>query len=271
MAHKQLLIFLVIGGAMMMFILCLIVIFFVTQQRKKYLIQQHEIQNAKNESEQALLKAIISTQEEERTRIGLNLHDSVGAELSMVKLNLTRSIHYRDNGIDMDFFNAEMKNLDNTIENIRDICKDLYPKALQNYGFIAALGNVVARMNDSSLVNASFESVVEEIDLPFGFSEKLDLFRICQEILNNIIKHAKSTQLDVEINFLNDESILNIIFRHNGLVFTNDDAENRIHQSNGIGLKSIRNRINLIRGKINYLWRDNKTVIEIAVPIDIDQ
>lgn len=271
MTERQLVIFLVISGAMVVFMLCMVIIFFVTQQRKKYLIQQHEIQNAKNEGEQALLKAIILTQEEERTRIGLNLHDSVGAELSMVKLNLTRSIHYRDNSFDIEFFNTEMKNLDNTIENIRDICKDLYPKALQNYGFVAAFKNVVTRMNDSSLVKTRFESSVTEIDLSFGFSEKLDLYRICQELLNNISKHAKCTQLDVEINFSNDESDLNIIFRHNGIAFTNDDAETHIHQSNGIGLKSIRNRINLIRGKINYIWRDTKAVIEISVPIDNDQ
>ncbi|HOZ87089.1 MAG TPA: histidine kinase [Bacteroidia bacterium] len=268
MEENQAVILLVLVGAIIMLSMAMVVIFFVAQHRKKYLVQQNEMLRVKNESEQALLRAVINTQEEERTRTGLNLHDSVGAELSMVKLNLSRYVQDTSLVFSVDHFRREVESLENAIQTIRGVVKDLYPKSLQIYGFITAFGGVVDRLDDSHTITASFNCKMPETDLHLDFSTKLDLYRICQEILNNLIKYSACKNLVIDM--LPDGPGVKIIFRHDGIAFLNADADNLILQNTGIGLKSIKNRTNLIKGKINYLRDHNHSVIEIFVPLKND-
>jgi signal transduction histidine kinase len=268
MEENQAIILFVLVGALIMLGLALVVIFFVAQHRKKYLVQQNEILRVKNENEQALLRAVINTQEEERTRIGLNLHDSVGAELSMVKLNLSRYVQDTSLVFSVDHFKREVDNLENAIQTVRAVVKDLYPKSLQIYGFITAFGGVVDRLDDSHKIAASFNCRMPETDLRLDFSTKLDLYRICQEILNNLIKYSACKNLVIDM--LPEGPGVKIIFRHDGIEFLDADADQLMLQNTGIGLKSIKNRTNLIKGKINYLRDQHYSVIEIFVPLTND-
>ncbi|MES2678574.1 MAG: histidine kinase [Bacteroidota bacterium] len=268
MEENEAVIFFVLVGALIMLSLALVVIFFVALHRKKYLVQQNDILRVRNESEQALLKAVIGTQEEERTRIGLNLHDSVGAELSMVKLNLSRYVQDKSLVFSVDHLKKEIENLENAIETIRGVVKDLYPKSLQIYGFITAFGGVVDRLDDSQTITARFNCTMPEAELGLDFPTKLDLYRICQEVLNNLIKYSACKNLMIDM--LPEHNGVKIIFTHDGIEFLNADADNMILQNTGIGLKSIKNRTNLIKGKINYLRQNDNSVIEIFVPLKND-
>lgn len=268
MEENETIVLLVLVGALIMVSLALVVIFFVTQHRKKYLVQQNEILRVKSENEQSLLRAVISTQEEERTRIGMNLHDTVGADLSMLKLNLSRYIQDVSRPFNPALFRKEIDNLEVVIDNVRGVVKDLYPKSLQVYGFIMAFGGVVDRLSDTQAVKATFNSTLHEAILELDYATKLDLYRVCQEVLNNLIKYSECKELKVEVTQHNDQ--LAITFTHDGVSFLDADAERLIAQNTGIGLKSIKNRINLIKGKINYLRHHNKSVIEISVPLKND-
>lgn len=266
MEEKQDLVFFVLSGALIMVTIAFMVIYLVIRQRKKYLVQENELLRIKNETEQNVLKAIIKTQEEERNRIATNLHDSVGAELSMLKLNLSKYIYFlKDTDFNTDYFTKDINNLDNTIETIRMVCKDLYPIMLENYGFIKTFHEICDRLNITGDIACKFRSQIAEDGMGPDFIYKLDLFRICQEVLNNIIKYAHCTAMQISITS-NGKKML-IAFEHNGNAFTNKDAEQLIVQNKGIGLSSIKNRISLIEGRIDYLGRHNGSDVKIEIPL----
>src|SRR5688572_16450104 len=94
MEKEQDIIEIVLLGTFLMLTVSITVIYFVTLHRKKYLIQQNKLQQLEHEKQQELLKAVIRAQESERNRLATSIHDSIGAELSMLQLNLSKYAFY---------------------------------------------------------------------------------------------------------------------------------------------------------------------------------
>ncbi|WP_317897095.1 sensor histidine kinase [Aurantibacillus circumpalustris] len=265
MEKSDSIVIIVLVGAIIMFGIAILVIYFVTSHRKKYLIQQNTLQRIENEKEQAILKAIISGQEEERNRIAKNLHDSVGAELSMLKLNFSKYLFFmKGTDEEKNNFRIELNNLDHTIATISAICKDLYPIALTNQGIIRTLKDLIKRINDSSIIKTTFKSDIEDSDIGTNQEKILNVFRIFQEVLNNLIKHSNCSTLNVILT--KTFNSLEIKFEHNGQAFTNEHVEVLIKQNKGIGLSSIQNRIELLKGTLNYTSTNNLTQVLIRLP-----
>lgn len=265
MEKNDSIVFMVLLGAIIMLSIALLVIYFVAAHRKKYLIQKNELQSIENEREQILLRAIINGQEEERNRIARNLHDTVGAELSMLKLNFSKYLYFiKDTEEEKNKFRNELNNLDRTIENISTVCKNLYPLRLQNFGIINTFEDLTRRINECEAINCVFESTVTEKELGLNYDSILNVFRIFQEVLNNLIKHSCCNALKVTL--AKSEGNLELQFKHNGNFFTNENAETFIEQNKGIGLISIQNRINLLKGNINYYSADEEIMVLISLP-----
>lgn len=252
--------------------LTLFVIWLVGRLRinsKRYL-HKNMLDKVEHARQYDLLKAIISTQEQERRRIAANLHDSVGAELSMLKLNLSRyAFELKKKNIDNTQLQAELENLDETIDHIRTICKDLYPVTLQSYGFIKTFEDLVAKINARSGLVCRYKFNLKESDLFEDIESKLNLLRLFQEIVNNLLKYAECTLLD--IGFMKYENDIKIILRHNGLPFDNATVNEMLAKGKGIGLASISNRIFLMKGSIDYGIVNNGSEIIIALPITNDK
>ena len=266
MEKNDSIVFMVLFGAIIMLSIALLVIYFVTAHRKKYLIQKNELQRIENERELVLLKAIIYGQEEERNRIARNLHDSVGAELSMLKLNFSKYLYFMQaTDEEKNKFRNGLNNLDRTIEAISTVCKDLYPLTLQNSGIIRTFEDLIRRTNESGAINCTFECTVLDRELSQNYENTLSIFRIFQEVLNNLIKHSQSSIL--KIMLVKNAEGIELQFTHNGLSFTNENAEAFINENKGIGLRSIQNRINLLKGNINYFSNDTNVVVLITLPI----
>src|SRR6478752_583190 len=95
-----------------------LVVVLILKQNKKYLLQQKAIQEVENRKQQDILRAIISAQEEERHRLSSNLHDSVSADLSLLKFNLSSYKYlHKNKPFNLDVLDKDMNHLDNTIEN----------------------------------------------------------------------------------------------------------------------------------------------------------
>jgi len=228
-------------------------------------MQQNKLDKIEHKKQQEILKMIIRAQEQERNRIAANLHDSVGAELSMLKLNLSKYAYYLKNtNFDSGPLIKDLENLDQTIENIRSICRDLYPVTLQNYGFIKTFEELVSKINDTQMIVCKYKINLKEEDLFNEIEHKLNLLRLFQEVINNLIKYANCTALD--IGFMKYEAAIKIILKHNGIAFDNQDVDNMLLQGKGVGLTSINNRINLMNGKIDYAAVNNGAEIIIELP-----
>ncbi len=235
--------------------LAVIIIMLITSVSGFYIyrINQKSV-NARKiaELEKERFKAVIEAQEMERKRIAGDLHDSVGQMLSLSKLQLSeimdslKAIPPEHEQL----FARSSQILDEACQEVRNISHNLMPGPLIRLGLPAAVKELVRKINASKKIYASFSSNLGES----RFDEKVEIsvYRIIQEILNNIIKHAKASEISIIFNRLNGEK-LELSIEDNGIGF--DTAE--ISNSNGIGWKNIYSRLAIINGRMEINSRKN--------------
>ncbi|PIQ22372.1 MAG: hypothetical protein COW65_03580 [Cytophagales bacterium CG18_big_fil_WC_8_21_14_2_50_42_9] len=202
-----------------------------------------------------ILTTILKTQEDERIRISESLHNGLGQILYAAKLNLT----------ELNVTSAPQKKikasieklLDEAITSARNISFELTPSILKDFGMKTALEELIRRIS-SKTITITCEVV--------GFEERpryeieLALYRIIQELLNNIMKHAQATEAFIEL--VNHEEELYLHVQDNGVGFNTDF----VNQGTGLGLNSIRNRVQLLNGTLHIDSRPGQgTVFRIEI------
>ena len=215
------------------------VVFFVLLYRRKVLENQLEIQEVKTRHQQEMLNATLKSQEAERNRLGTELHDSVGAMLSSIKLNL--QVVKRKDGVQS--LGPVLGHLDETITQVRSISHQMIPIILKKYGIRKAVEDLFEKTTNEELtieVASWHEPCLEEEDA-------LMLYRIIQELLNNSIKHAKAKKIWLSIRET-ELSQLEIRYWDDGIGFPSEVLEN----SDGMGLLNIKNRAQAIQAKAKF-------------------
>jgi signal transduction histidine kinase len=209
---------------------------------------------------EAGLKAIIDATEDERKRIARELHDGIGQQLSGLKLAW--------NKLQRDIKDEEEKNkveklagiLDEACSDVREISHRMMPRALGEMGLVAAISDMLAKSLGSGEITYRFEHF--KADGRFPEHVELGLYRICQELINNIIKHSGATEVSVQL--FQAKSQLVLIVEDNGKGF---DASNN---ANGIGLLNIKSRLNTVNGEVNYEPSpESGTVATIRIPLPL--
>ena len=251
-----------IVGTLGMLLLAAAVVLFVFVYQKRLIQHQLKLQKVQADYQRELLKANIHAQEKERKRIAQDLHDEVGAMLSAIKLSVNQ---IQRNRADVDQFESTSKEtksmIDETIENVRRISKDLLPVTLENFGFIHALQELSDKLNSSTPLLTSFEC--EGDLLPLEQNDQLAIYRVVQELCNNIIKHAQATKIDMKLSLSSQGLRLQVI--DDGIGFSVDDLS-KVNGATGIGLKSIESRVNMLGGHIEYQGTPEKgTTVNIEL------
>lgn len=198
-------------------------------------------------------KSLFEGEQNERIRIARDLHDSVGQMLSLVKMNLSSQEQ-----------TSETENIqglvDKTISEVRNISHNLIPEEL-NFGIFPALENLVDKVNSSSKTKMELQIPEEIKAIKFQKQNKLSIYRIVQEVVNNMIKHADASSINLSIKKLENSLIINIKDNGKGL---DDDS---ISNSSGIGWKNINARVHMMDGKIRIESEKLAgTQIEITLP-----
>lgn len=198
-------------------------------------------------------KSLFEGEQNERIRIARDLHDSVGQMLSLVKMNLSSQEK-----------NSENENIqslvDKTISEVRNISHNLIPEEL-NFGIFPALENLAEKINSSSETKMELQIPEEIKAIKFQKQNELSIYRIVQEVVNNMIKHADASSINLSIKKLENSLIINI--KDNGKGLDNDSISN----SAGIGWKNINARIHMMDGKIKIESEKLAgTQIEITLP-----
>jgi two-component system, NarL family, sensor kinase len=240
---------LIIIGTMGVFFLVLFIIFVVVLYQKRMLASKTELVNAEKEHQKQLLEAALDVAEIERQKIAVNLHDEVGFNLSILKLNF--------NKLDLNHADAEMREnilatsyalIENSMDVVRGIHNDIRPRTLMSLGLIAAIKELVREINTAGFSEAHLicKEVIEIKDK----NSELQLHRLIKELLNNTLRHAKPAF--IEINIENIENDLRVIILHNGMGITNDKIKVLAKNSKGLGLKSILTRKELLNAEIDF-------------------
>lgn len=206
--------------------------FFVTYQ-KRLLQKQLELNKVKHNQQEQILRNTIKAIEKERKRIAQDLHDEVGAMLSVVKLNVGR-IERKSEEEKAKTLARETKNyLDDVITQVRRISRALLPPSLEKLGLFYALKELANWVNKSDQLQIECWKSGEQFR--FESQQELAIFRVVQELMNNAIKHANATLIKVNTRFSNNT--LAISFSDNGKGFKIKEIT-----STGLGLKNLASR-----------------------------
>jgi len=216
--------------------------------------QQKKLQTEIYKQQEIATQSIFTGEQNERIRIARDLHDSVGQMLSLAKMNLS-ALSTSDTPLQQ-----TINLIDNTITEVRHISHNLMPEEL-NFGIFSALENLADQVNSSVTTKMEIHILDEIKTIKFRTQNELSIYRIVQEIVNNMIKHANASAINLSINQQNNHIIIHI--KDNGKGLNNDSIEN----SKGIGWKNIHARVRLMNGKIKI--QSEKligTQIEILLP-----
>jgi signal transduction histidine kinase len=220
-----------VGFAVLTLLVILFVITIIRNHRIKVNIERDQI-----------LKDI-QLLEKERSRIAADLHDELGSLISAIKINL-ECLDTSENPENIAILEKTGNYIDTTMQKIREISNNLMPKILEQNGIIAAVTDFINMIDVKSKISIKFDhELIDESSIPEEY--KPHLFRIIQELLNNAVKHAKATQILIQIVLKNQNLIMTI--KDNGIGF---DENIDITKIKSDGLRNIIRRAELINGKV---------------------
>jgi len=244
--------------AIVSFALLAILIGLLLYQRKKKNAEKEKQLAILAEKEKGLI-AVFDATEEERQRISKDLHDSVGQQLSGLKMAWSRMSHDSDYSDDQRaFLNKMTVILDETADEVREISHQMMPRVLVELGLVPA----IQEMLDKSLKLTPLNYEFEDFGIDGRFEERIEvsLYRISQELVNNVIKHSKATHLSVQL--FKNQGFLILIVEDNG---TGIDDNN----SSGHGMMNIKSRLNTINGDVNFeAGHENGTIATIRINLN---
>jgi len=213
-----------------------------------------------------LPQKIIAAQEQEKERIALDIHDDLGQTLIGTKMLITAYLpEPAFQHPDVQRFGQEiLEQLDNCTEKARVVAYGLIPPHLKLMGITAAIKDLITKMNHRlNKINISFRHRnVRKIDLN---GQEINLYRIVQEGLSNIVKYAKASE--VSITFKRDNKRLILTIEDNGCGFDTKIKRKSGNFSRGMGLSVIRERARLLSGKVKITSRmGTGTKIAVTIP-----
>lgn len=219
-----------------------------------YLYKTKKFSQKKRYLQELYSRNLIKSQENEKTKIARELHDSIGQKLML----LTKGIKNTDN--------EKLYNLaDKTLEELREISKDLHPEIIERIGVTTSIKALISEFDDNTELFFTFDSL--NID-PFISKETgLHIYRILQESLSNIVKHANAKSVYVSI--LKKSSYILIVVKDNGIGF---DFKKKLKNSDSLGMKTLKERAKVINGNIKILsiiGKGTKTTLLIPVKNEI--
>jgi signal transduction histidine kinase len=211
----------------------------------------------KNKNEKLLkdkfASQLLSTQEEERQRLARDLHDSVGQNILFIKNQL--QVENRNEPL-------LLKSVDDALEEVRNISKDLYPNQLEKYGLSAAVDALGEQVKASSGIFIS--SDMGGIDEALNKNAQINFYRIIQEFVNNTLKHANATAIRITAEQTRHE--IKLIVQDNGKGFDKAEIERRSGKS--FGLLNMEERVKILKGKFEIeseTGKGTKSVFTIPV------
>jgi len=234
----------VIFGTVGMLTLAFSLVAFVVFYQRKRIRQQVAAAQRENEYQRHLLNSIIEVREKEQKRIALELHDDVGSALNHIKMKLSKK------DVDETLLAETRELLREVVGHIRDISNDLLPPVLNELGLNGAIRNLCRRLSESGKIKLECiaDTHKEEMLTP---DIKLAIYRITQELLNNIFKHSNATEVNVVVEQTPHNYTL--IIEDNGDGFIPPQELN--FQSKSLGLKNLASRVQQIDAELKYELR----------------
>jgi signal transduction histidine kinase len=257
---------LIIGTIGMLFLTLALIIFIVLHQRKviKY---QIKMQHMEAEQQKILLRASIKLQEEERQRIAADLHDDAGPLLATARLYLSENLVNLDKAGQLQSIFSAKQIIDETIHLIRNISHSLMPPTLKNFGLESAVNDFFQKINGAGSLNVNCR--FHDYRRRLKAEKELTIFRIIQELVNNILKHSNASFIHLTQH--SGENNLLMRLHHDGKGLSQEDYLRLSQEHVGLGLKNIQSRLKVIHGDILFEQDTAKSFFKVTIDIPKDQ
>ncbi|HEX7905442.1 MAG TPA: ATP-binding protein [Chitinophagaceae bacterium] len=231
-------------------------------QKGKILVTAKDIA-AQKKTQNIVLKAIIETEEKERTRFAKDIHDSIGQQLSAIKFYIGTSADTVEDPKQKSILLKANAALVDVQADMRNICFNIMPKSLEFFGLVKAVEELCSK---NELLNQIKITVKESRHFPkLPAQQGFALFRIIQEFINNALKHSKADTLRIEFTCRKKTALVTLL--DNGIGF--DLLKLRNH---GMGLNNVRSRIRPYNGEVDIISEPGKgTRYEISIPMENKQ
>lgn len=250
-------------GTMGMLTLAIGIIVFVIFHQRKVIRYQMQMKKLETEKQQILLNASIRFQEEERQRIAADLHDDAGPLLATARLYLNENLVNQEKAQQLQSIYSAKQIIDDAILLIRNISHSLMPPTLKNFGLESATTDLFSKISGSGSLNASarFHDYRERLKV----EQEMLVFRIIQELVNNIIKHSNAGFIHLIQNA--SGNMLYIRLHHDGKGIVQAEFDKLNHSAQGLGLKNIASRMKVLNGRIFFEIDPSQTYYKITLEV----
>ncbi|WP_047246130.1 tetratricopeptide repeat-containing sensor histidine kinase [Maribacter thermophilus] len=229
--------------------------------RKKEEQREAEVLLLKQEQQNKIFSAMIEGQEKERKRLAIDLHDGLGGRLSGISLNLSKLNKDEPKEYPKAQLQKVMKDLDDSLAELRSIARNMMPETLVKFGLQAALKDYCSSMTGSGTkVTLQFYGTEEGISL----NQQVTMYRVIQELINNAVKHAKASE--VLVQYMRDGNKVDITVEDNGVGFKKEDIKDK---EGGMGLLNLKTRVAYLKGDLEFQSEENEgTTVNVQIKLD---
>ena len=234
--------FAIVSTIILLFLLSFIAAILFLYQKKNVLYYK-QLEDVKNKYEKNILETQLEIQEQTFQDISREIHDNIGLSLTLAKLQLN-TIDYLDPGKTTENVDSSIDLISKAIQDLGDISKSFNSEAIKNHGLYNTLKMETEKINRSGKYKIVF---TEEGNAVFLDAQKeLILYRIAQEALNNILKHAAASFIWIRLNYKTNYISLSI--EDNGAGFDKTDTEKYRSGKINSGITNMRTRTIMLNG-----------------------
>ncbi len=256
--------FIQLSGGITFVLLIIILIIIVQKRLVQNRLANQKINDLLQQQEINSLQGVLAGQEKERQRIATDLHDKLGAILGMVKLHFSAveeriDVLRDDNKKQYDKANEL---LDKASTEVRNISHNLLSGVLVKFGLVPALQDLKDTVEATGKLKVQLVAG-DQTGGRLSGEQELQVYRIVQELISNILKHAKATEAVIQLNRTNGE--INLIVEDNGVGFDVEAAR----QKQGIGLKNLEARAAKLKAKLHFdSGKGAGTTVSVDIPLN---
>jgi signal transduction histidine kinase len=262
--NQEIYVIILIAIALALLLVGFILAMLFLYQRRQHR-QEQQLARMKDEYQQELLRSQLEIQETTFKAIAQELHDNIGQVLSVVKLSLSILPLEKEHPV-YESIQTSRQMLNKVIFDMGNLTKSMHTDRITQIGLLEAIRFDADSIQRTGLLKVNFSVDGDEYRLEDQRS--IFLFRMFQEMMNNILKHSRATDVNIAVNYSIDNKFV-LKVEDNGIGFDVDKKRTQASSSSGIGLKSMTNRASLIGAQITVSSQPGKgTSIKVELPLE---